>query len=107
VLKLALRPTILARERFYADTRASATRQRTLEANGIDCGASGLPALTPRAIRLASKREGRTSRTIAGAGGTNRPMPSGPGTPGRLTPFLDYDWPHDSHDQTKSLKLAG
>jgi hypothetical protein len=38
-LRLALRPTILARERFYADTRASATRQRTLEANRIDCGA--------------------------------------------------------------------
>src|SRR5215208_1472058 len=39
IARLALRPTIPARERFYADTRVRATRQRTLEANGIDCGA--------------------------------------------------------------------
>jgi hypothetical protein len=43
--------TIPARERFYADTRASATRQRTLEANGIDCGAGPLSERSGYAAR--------------------------------------------------------
>ena len=38
MLKLALRPIIPAYERFYAET-PRAPRQRTLAANGIDCGA--------------------------------------------------------------------
>jgi hypothetical protein len=49
--------TIPARERFYADTRASATRQRTLEANGIDCGAG------PVSERSGLRRERNGSRS--------------------------------------------
>jgi hypothetical protein len=66
--RLALRPTIPARERFYADTRASATRQRTLEANGIDCGAgpvSGAQPLTPRGERRALATVSQRERSRA------------------------------------------
>ena len=56
MLKLALRPTIPARERYYADPRASAPRQRTLEANGIDCGASVLRSGSSRRLRRCSIR---------------------------------------------------
>jgi hypothetical protein len=41
-LQLALWPTIPAEEAVLRRRATSATRQRTIEANGIDCGASSL-----------------------------------------------------------------
>ena len=73
MLKLALRPTIPARERYYADPRVSAPRQRTLEANGIDCGASvSAERLRPERVRARAQ-----ARIVRPAWSRTRSKPRG------------------------------